>query len=149
MTSPRRPGAVRIPPPTQDYGGKPALVRCRASGTHNGPQPGQGRGVGMLGRAGIADHQTRPVAARAWAWAGPVTFQAVEGQAPFAGPGDHVVLEIRPGKIKHSVQPRGDAADVRSLAVGSSAGQHGGEAIPATAVGQPGPADLPVVATCG
>src|ERR1019366_4316792 len=71
----------------------------------------------------------------------------------------HVVLEIRPGKIKHSVQPRGDAADVLSLAVlslavlslavRSSAGQHGGEAIPATAVGQLGPADLPVVAARG
>ena len=57
------------------------------------------------------------------------------------------------------MQPRGDAADVLSLAVlslavlslavRSSAGQHGGEAIPATAVGQLGPADLPVVATRG
>jgi hypothetical protein len=47
------------------------------------------------------------------------------------------------------VQARGDPADPWSLAVRSWGGQHRGELVQAAAVGQPDPADLPVVATRG
>ena len=110
----------------------------------DGAQPGQGRGEGMLGRTAVADHQARPTVAGGRAFGGTIAFQPVDGHAMLAGTGDDGTLEVRSGKFEHRLQARGDSGDVQALAA-----QDGGQAVPAAPVGEPGPADLPVVAARG
>ena len=98
-------------------------------------EPGQRRGVRVLGRAAIADDQARPVGARA---RGPEAVQPQKGQAVLAGPGDELALDVGLGKFEDRVQAGRDPGDVPPLAV-----QGGGQAVAAAAVGEPGAADLP------
>ncbi len=98
----------------------------------------------MLGRAAVADHQARPAVAGRRAFAGAIEFQPVDGHAMMAGTGDDGTLEARSGKFKHRMQTGGDSRDLQALAA-----EGGGQAVPAVPVGEPGPADLPVVAARG
>jgi hypothetical protein len=98
----------------------------------------------MLGRAAVTDHQASPFVAGRRARPGAVVLEPVDGQAVLASPGDGGALGVRPGKFQDRVQARGDAGDPLALP-----GQGGGQAVPAAAVGEPGPADLPVVAARG
>ena len=61
-----------------------------------------------------------------------------------AGPGKGGVLQARPGQFEDRVHARGDPGDPQALTA-----QGGGQAVPAAAVDEPGPADLPVVAARG
>jgi hypothetical protein len=54
------------------------------------------------------------------------------------------MLHARSGQFEDGLQARGDAGDVQALAA-----QGGGQAVPAAPVGEPGPADLPVVTARG
>jgi hypothetical protein len=98
----------------------------------------------MPGRAAVADHQARPAAAGWRSRAHSIVLKPVDGQAMLAGPGDDGTLDIRSGKFEYRVQARGDAGDLQPPAA-----QGGGQAVPAAPVGEPGPADLPVVAARG
>src|SRR5580693_7955376 len=77
-----------------------------------GTEPGQRRGVGVTGWAGVADDKAGPlgVAPADGVWR-PVPLQAVEGQASFGGPGDDVALMAGPGAVKDSLQAGRDPAD--------------------------------------
>jgi hypothetical protein len=92
----------------------------------------------VLGRVAVADDQARPIVADA---RDPEAFQPLQGQAVPGGPGDELPLGVGPGQFEDRVQAGGDPADMASLAA-----QGGGQPIAATAVGEPGAADLPVVA---
>jgi len=85
----------------------------------------------------VADHQARPAVISRRA----VVLEPVDGQATLAGPGDDGVFGVRSGKFDDRVQVRGYSGDLQPLIT-----QGVGQAIPAAPVGQPGPADLPVVA---
>ena len=98
----------------------------------------------MLGRTAVADHEAGPAVSGGRAFAGAITFQPVDGHAMLAGAGDDGTLEVRSGKFKHRLQAGGDSGDVQALAA-----HGGGQAVPAAPVGEPGPADLPVVAARG
>jgi hypothetical protein len=54
---------------------------------------------------------------------------------------DDAMLGVRSRKLQDGVHPGGDPGNAQALAV-----QGGGQAVAAAPVGQPGPADLPVVA---
>jgi len=98
----------------------------------------------MLGRAAVADHQARPDVAGERVFAGTIAFQPIDGHALLAGAGDDGTLEARSGKFEHRMQTGGDPGDLQALAA-----EGGGQAVPAAPVGEPGPADLPVVAARG
>ena len=89
----------------------------------DGAQPGQGRGVGVLGRAAVADHQPGPDVV-VWAGrVGAVVSEPVEREAMLAGGRDNGVLQARSGQFEHRVQARGDPGDLQSQpAKGGAAG---------------------------
>ncbi len=92
----------------------------------------------MFGRAAVADDQARPIGADPW---GAEAFQSLQGQAVPGSPVDELPLGVRAGQFEDRVQAGGDPADVPLLAA-----QGGRQAVTAAAVGEPGAADLPVVA---
>src|SRR6185312_3874390 len=113
----------------------------------DGAQPGQGRGVGVLGRAAVADHEAGPdpvtVVVRAGS-AGLVVAQAVNGHPVLAGSGKGGMLQARLGQVEDRVHARGDPGDPQALTA-----QGDGQPVPAAPIGEPGPADLPVVGARG
>jgi hypothetical protein len=88
-------------------------VKLGCSLSQDGTEPGQRGGVGVLGRAGVADDEAGPLAVGpadscscscscscfcscSCSGSGSKALQAVEGQAAFGGPGDDVALTARP-----------------------------------------------------
>jgi len=95
----------------------------------------------VVGRAGVADDQARPVDGGAGS---PEAGQALQGQAVLGGAVDELALSLRAGQVQDRVQAGRDPGDVPSLAA-----QRGRQAVAAAPVGQAGAADLPVVAAGG
>src|SRR5580658_2912573 len=95
--------------PSITYGGSSRFE----AGIQDRAEPGEGRGVGVLGRPAVADDQARPVGAYAGR---PEAFQPLERQPVLGGPGDELPLEVRPGQLEHRLQAGGDPGDLPAVA---------------------------------
>ena len=101
-------------------------------------EPGERRVVGVLRRRGVADDKGRSanvVAER-------VAAEALDSQATDGGVLDNLVFLLAAGKFQDCVQAGGDPCDPHSRCV---LGKRGDEPVATLPVGEPGPADVPVV----